>query len=834
MNFSKKLKFAFAFSAFSLSFLTAASPAKNDLKKTFFTLDDGESISTVMAAPINITNNTSVTSTFSVMLLNDVLDGGLTGTTINDDHVSKTWIVQSSSATTSGSGIDLELTWDASDEVGMPSSYDVVVYNEQQNSWARLNGNLGSVQTSGSTKTLSITGVTEDFTSPLLLAVAPAPNDPAPVLSSLSTYTGEIGDQIILTGTNFASTSSANKVFFGGVKATVVSSSTTQITVEVPACNSTPEVYVLNKSTEKSSNKKPFVLEHTSSGSLSFGWNADNYKQEVTESASIKAGSYNVGLNWELSDMNDDGLADFVFIQSNNTVQIVYNPGRNSNFTLSNATTATVTPSTASNISDMVVADFNNDGLMDVAIAQNILNNGHGIAEVFKNNGNNTFSSYAIINFSNLSYYGGWIPNNSQLLRLDVGDVDLDGYLDIMAFSQTQYVYSAFAVWRQTAIGSSGTFSNYFQPASTGNNYPVRLGGFADFNNDGYLDAYTDAGGTLKYYLGGASGFNTTEYSLSYDGSYAMDQGLCTDINGDGQYDNLFAGSSSVSNIYFNGSSITLSQLTTNQKEYVDLIDNDADGNLDFVASGGWHGGTGLIGSQYNGTSYQAKTDFSNTTTDYGKSFLIDLDGDNYLDVIAPYISGSSITYSIFQGDISPSISVSGSLVMFEKCQNTASTDQSLTLTGSNLTANVSVPSNSNLEYSIDGGSTWNASLTIAPTSGIVSETLLVRAKSAVNSDVSTTSFSISSTGATSVAVSYEIDVLTPPAVANATISTPSGTAISYTPTVTNGVSNAMYTWTVASANSNVTGEVANSTPSYTFDATLTSTQLFKNKLLTQ
>jgi len=129
MNFSKKLKFAFAFSAFSLSFLMVASPAKNDFKKTFFTLYDGESISTVMAAPINITNNTSVTSTFSVMLMNDVLDGGLTGTTITDNHVGKTWIVQSSSATNSGSGIDLELTWDASDEVGTPSSYDVVVYN---------------------------------------------------------------------------------------------------------------------------------------------------------------------------------------------------------------------------------------------------------------------------------------------------------------------------------------------------------------------------------------------------------------------------------------------------------------------------------------------------------------------------------------------------------------------------------------------------------------------------------------------------------------------------------------------------------------------------------
>ena len=804
MNFSKKLKFAFAFSAFSLSFLMVASPAKNDFKKTFFTLYDGESISTVMAAPINITNNTSVTSTFSVMLLNDVLDAGLTGTTITNDHVSKTWIVQSSSATTSGSGIDLELTWDASDEVGTPSSYDVVVYNEQQNSWARLNGNLGSVQTSGSTKTLSISGVTEDFTSPLLLAVAPAPAPPAPAITSFSPASGEVGDVVTITGSNFDLTASNNKVYFGSVFAVVNSATTTQLQVVVPKSATHSPITVVSSG---GVSKTPTAFRVTNSDISGRSITGSNFGNNI-EFSSI--GGVTGDLMMAAADFDLDGMVDLVKVGSGNA-RVHINQLTTSGTITSAAFDAGTNFSVLGSARSVVVDDINGDGKLDI-----VTGSSSGVSILINTTTGGTLSFATKYDIS------------SGNTAIRVADFDSDGKLDIAAINSSQVnIFLNQSTSNTTSFGSA----NVVSLSTTGFN-GLDVG---DMDGDGLYDIVATKSGTTNILVNGSSSGTisfSTPVSLSYGHSYVS----VVDLDVDGDND-LFLYHTVVNNNYQSGSlsSTDFSNFTNTYGTDGDNLgltpaDFNGDGYPEVVSGTTWDkmwvyvnsaSGNAVSASTISSRWYPRQNLYCGSC---GNGLGVDVDGDNKVDAVSSMRTFTKFVITQNEMQPMPSISISGSLSIIEKCQNAASSDQTLTLSGSNLTANVSVPSNSHLEYSIDGGSTWNTSLSIAPSSGSVSETLLVRAKSAVNSDVSATSFSISSTGATSVAVSYEIDVLTPPAVANATISTPSGTAISYTPTVTNGVSNAMYTWTVASANSNVTGEVANSTPSYTFDATLTST----------
>ena len=804
MNFSKKLKFAFAFSAFSLSFLMVASPAKNDFKKTFFTLYDGESISTVMAAPINITNNTSVTSTFSVMLMNDVLDGGLTGTTITDNHVGKTWIVQSSSVTNSGSGIDLELTWDASDEVGTPSSYDVVVYNEQQNSWARLNGNLGSVQTSGSTKTLSISGVTEDFTSPLLLAVAPAPAPPAPAITSFSPASGEVGDVVTITGSNFDLTASNNKVYFGSVFAVVNSATTTQLQVVVPKSATHSPITVVSSG---GVSKTPTAFRVTNSDISGRSITGSNFGNNI-EFSSI--GGVTGDLMMAAADFDLDGMVDLVKVGSGNA-RVHINQLTTSGTITSAAFDAGTNFSVLGSARSVVVDDINGDGKLDI-----VTGSSSGVSILINTTTGGTLSFATKYDIS------------SGNTAIRVADFDSDGKLDIAAINSSQVnIFLNQSTSNTTSFGSA----NVVSLSTTGFN-GLDVG---DMDGDGLYDIVATKSGTTNILVNGSSSGTisfSTPVSLSYGHSYVS----VVDLDVDGDND-LFLYHTVVNNNYQSGSlsSTDFSNFTNTYGTDGDNLgltpaDFNGDGYPEVVSGTTWDkmwvyvnsaSGNAVSASTISSRWYPRQNLYCGSC---GNGLGVDVDGDNKVDAVSSMRTFTKFVITQNEMQPMPSISISGSLSIIEKCQNAASSDQTLTLSGSNLTANVSVPSNSHLEYSIDGGSTWNTSLSIAPSSGSVSETLLVRAKSAVNSDVSATSFSISSTGATSVAVSYEIDVLTPPAVANATISTPSGTAISYTPTVTNGVSNAMYTWTVASANSNVTGEVANSTPSYTFDATLTST----------
>lgn len=66
-----------------------------------------------------------------------------------------------------------------------------------------------------------------------------------PTITIFSPTSGPIGTVVTITGTNFSATPANNIVYFGAVRATVSSATTTQLSVNVPAGSSYQSITVL-------------------------------------------------------------------------------------------------------------------------------------------------------------------------------------------------------------------------------------------------------------------------------------------------------------------------------------------------------------------------------------------------------------------------------------------------------------------------------------------------------------------------------------------------------------------------------------------------------------
>ncbi len=136
----------------------------------------------------------------------------------------------------------------------------------------------------------------------------------------------------------------------------------------------------------------------------------------------------------------------------------------------------------------------------------------------------------------------------------------------------------------------------------------------------------------------------------------------------------------------------------------------------------------------------------------------------------------------------------------FSTTAGTVGSNQSFTVTGSNLTDNVSITTNRQdlFELSANGGSTWNSTVTLTQSGGSVTGTnnVQIRLKSGLNALSSTSvTLTVSSTGATSQTCSLTATVTAPSA--SITRTCPASSAFS---TTTNAAS-ASQSFTVSGSN---------------------------------
>ncbi len=200
-------------------------------------------------------------------------------------------------------------------------------------------------------------------------------------------------------------------------------------------------------------------------------------------------------------DFNGDGLLDLAYAEQNNNLHVSLGKG-NGTFQGAISGGAMLTP--------VATGDFNNDGKLD------LVGNGYGLA-VALGTGNGTFSVTAILN-SSTEY-----PNTA------VADFNHDGKLDV--------IVPGYSGWQVYFGNGDGTFTAGAQNATE-----VEFSSFAvgDFNGDGYVDVAGlgySKGLVLNVFLNNGDGtFHSS--GMQYNAGGAV---FAADMNNDGILD-LVAG----------------------------------------------------------------------------------------------------------------------------------------------------------------------------------------------------------------------------------------------------------------------------------------------------
>ncbi|MBX7183269.1 MAG: hypothetical protein K1X82_14250, partial [Bacteroidia bacterium] len=150
-------------------------------------------------------------------------------------------------------------------------------------------------------------------------------------------------------------------------------------------------------------------------------------------------------------------------------------------------------------------------------------------------------------------------------------------------------------------------------------------------------------------------------------------------------------------------------------------------------------------------------------------------------DVIGTTRSSTSPTIGAFEYATGPSVSVSGLLSSFAACAGSASSQQSFTVSGSNLTADITITAPTGFAISTSSGTGFSPSVTLTQISGSVNATTIYIRMTSSASGSPSGNVTCTSTGATSqsIAVSGTVNVI--PTIALGTINSVLTTATSFT-----------------------------------------------------
>jgi len=483
----------------------------------------------------------------------------------------------------------------------------------------------------------------------------------APSIADVTPLSAPVGATVIITGKNFGAMTTDNIVFFGAVKATVVSATTSQLNVTVPAgATYSPVTVTVNHLTAYSSLlfSTSFAADSTTLSTRSF-----------SKAGDYSAGNYPVDVS--ICDLNDDGKPDIITSNAlGNSISVLKNISSQGNLSFTqkvDLTAGTDTRKTAT-------GDLDGDGKPDI-VAVNFNSGNASTISVFLNT-----STTSTISFAPKTEYS----TGNGTLGLAIADMNGDGKPDII-----------------TSSGNSGFISVFLNTSTPGNFKLATRQDFTNFNHaDGLVVADIDgdkmpdiivsefSGGAVSVYRNLSSGGNLQlgTRAVFTVGTNPTNVEVA-DINNDGMLDIIIR--SSTTSILLNASSPGYINL---QKTYdfaisgtnASLSDLNGDGKLDICFGRTSTGNISLLENMYTVAStplFGSNVDLKSGTFD---TFVAtgDLDGDGKPELAAANTTINTVT--LFSNKIdAPSID--------QFTEHSLKAGDTLHITGSNLARTTSV-----------------------------------------------------------------------------------------------------------------------------------------------
>jgi hypothetical protein len=509
------------------------------------------------------------------------------------------------------------------------------------------------------------------------------------------------------------------------------------------------------------------------------------------------ANSYTIGANPEdivTADFNSDGKIDIAVTNGGtNSISVLLGLGTG-NFLLP------VNYVVGTNPKGIVKGDFNNDGNVDLAVANFNSNN----ISVLKGTATGTF--IAAVNYTTAI----------NPLKITTGDFNFDGNLDL---AYTEYGLNRTSI----RMGSpTGTFAPAFSYAV--GNSPANIT-TSDLNNDGKLDLVINH--FVSTFVSVLLNTGTGTFNAAVNYSTAFNNGstiICSDFDGDSKVD-ILSGSTGRFH-FFKGTGIgtfstVITSIAANQPYSMVSKDFNGDGIADLVA------GCGCSNIETYTISPSAIINsvgsYSTSSGDYSGVATDDFNNDGKFDIaVASYGTNQLIIFlnglpnvlatasasNICKGN-SSLITASGANTYIWNTGSTTSTiavsptiTTTYTLTGNGLngcanTVTTTVIVNTPI-VSVNSGSICSgSSFTILPSGA---STYTYSSGSAVVSPLANTSYTVigsSVTGCTNSAVSNVIVIST--VTPSISISTPNtiicGSSATFSSVISNGGASPLYQW---------------------------------------
>ena len=274
--------------------------------------------------------------------------------------------------------------------------------------------------------------------------------------------------------------------------------------------------------------------------------------------------------------------------------------------------------------SSLLAADFNNDGILDLAVMSQADENGNGVVALYLGNGDGTFQ--APIN----DVIGG------TPIEITLGDFNRDGILD---FASADYFGNSASI-------SLGNGDGTFQPPVA---YKVGSGPYSissgDFNNDGFEDLaiVNDNDDTVSVLLGKGNG--KFQLQTVYNTGFQVEYVVAADLNGDGNQDLMVAnfGEQTVGVLLGNGDGTFQDQVAYAVGGYdsgIAVGDLNGDGIPDLAVAYYQPASFGVLIGNGDGTFAPVK-DYATGQTQGFEVTIADLNGDGTPDVIVSDIHSS-------------------------------------------------------------------------------------------------------------------------------------------------------------------------------------------------